>query len=123
MRIVYKNGGRSMKCHNCGSNDESERFCKKCGQVLREEPDVVDAQNSVESETMTDEENTSYSDNLLNQDKPENPFYSQTASNSEGNNLPPDYVYNRNDTVWIVILTIFVAIIFLLAIADEFISI
>lgn len=94
-----------MKCHNCGSSDENERFCKQCGQVLREEPDIIDAQSRAESGAMTDAENSDYL---------------QDGSNSEAHNLPPDYVYDRNDTVWIVILSIFVAIVIFLAILDEF---
>lgn len=141
-----------MKCHNCGSSDENERFCKQCGQVLREEPDIIDAQNSAESDTMADagtignrdgssarvhtgnlgyedgrtyqasEGNQGFADNSLNREPSENSAHFQDGSNPEANNLPPDYVYDRNDTVWIVILSIFVAIIIFLAILDEFIE-
>lgn len=141
-----------MKCHNCGSSDEHERFCKQCGQVLREEPDIIDAQSRAESDTMTDaehigntgeslarghiddprndegriyqasEENQEISDHLANGGHSETLDNFQDGSNSEANNLPPDYVYDRNDTVWIVILSIFVAIIIFLAILDEFIE-
>lgn len=142
-----------MKCHNCGSSDENERFCKQCGQVLREEPDIIDAQNSAESDAMADagtigngaessarvytgnpgyegnrayqdsQGNQGFSDNSLDRENSENSAHFQDGSNPEANNLPPDYVYDRNDTVWIVILSIFVAIILFLAILDEFIDV
>lgn len=135
-----------MKCHNCGSNDENERFCTQCGQVLREEPDAPVSLNVQETNTESDinnpanEQRLSESEDalhLVNQDNVENPANSVNSVNSgslsnpagqerlqerfglDANNLPPDYVYNRNDTVWIVVLSIFVVAVMVLAVAGE----
>ncbi|WP_298703449.1 hypothetical protein [uncultured Veillonella sp.] len=36
-----------MDCPNCGSKDERERFCNRCGQVLHGEPEISPTSESV----------------------------------------------------------------------------
>ncbi|MBS4913152.1 MAG: zinc ribbon domain-containing protein [Veillonella sp.] len=136
-----------MKCHNCGSKDENERFCTQCGQVLREESDIpvsLNAQdpdaawsinNSANQQRLSETEdplhlvsqgNAGNSANSVNSGNPSNPVDSvnlQDQSGFDTNNLPPDYVYNRNDKVWIVILSIFVVAVMVLAVAGELLDI